>query len=150
MTVECAPARVLVVDDEPVIIELVGRALRRLCVTESAPDGAEALARVHADPGFALVLSDLSMPRLSGLALLDAIRLTTPCLGSRFVIMTGGAQNRFDEDRLAVAGVPILLKPFNVRELVALVQRYLDAPVAALMRAAPAVRAARPTEPPPS
>jgi CheY-like chemotaxis protein len=119
--------RILVVEDEPLVIELVARALRGLCVVQGACDGADGLERLRAEPtGYALVVSDLSMPRMDGLALYDVLRAELPAMAARFVMVTGGAQNARDEARLARADIPVLWKPFNGRDLSALVRRYLD------------------------
>lgn len=71
-------ARVLVVDDEVEICTLLSRHLRRLGYTvEEAGDGVEALALVGtAVPD--VVVTDMAMPRLDGLGLLQALRSIDP------------------------------------------------------------------------
>jgi CheY-like chemotaxis protein len=133
MPFEATMPRVLVVDDEPFVVELVGRMLRRVCVVEGAPDGATALARLRGSPTkYALILSDLSMPHLDGLGLLDALRAELPAMAERFAIVTGGAQNPRDDLRLGRAGVPVVWKPFKGIELIALVRGYLPGDTAAV------------------
>jgi chemotaxis protein histidine kinase CheA len=65
----------LVVDDSPLVRDIVAEALRahglRVLV---ASDGEEALAVLAAEPGVDVVLTDMDMPRLDGLGLLRAIR----------------------------------------------------------------------------
>ncbi|MBV9173586.1 MAG: response regulator, partial [Chloroflexi bacterium] len=64
------PARVLVVDDEPVIREVVAEALEfEGYAVETATNGAEALAKVRAHAPQAIVL-DLMMPVMDGWAFL--------------------------------------------------------------------------------
>lgn len=68
--------RVLLVDDEPLILRALERVLRRSrpgWVVESVAGGAEALRSMAAAPAD-LVLADLDMPGLDGVALLSAIR----------------------------------------------------------------------------
>jgi CheY-like chemotaxis protein len=66
---------VLIVDDAALIRQRVRRCLTAadLRVVE-ASDGAEALAIVRANPDIALVVSDVHMPRMDGLQLLEKIR----------------------------------------------------------------------------
>ncbi len=72
------PVRVLLVDDEP-DLELLVRQKFRKQIREGAlefafaGDGVEALETLDADPAVEIVLTDLNMPRMDGLALLDRI-----------------------------------------------------------------------------
>ena len=72
------PFRILVVDDEPAQLELVGGFLRKHGFeVAQAAGGRAAVARFKQEP-FDLVLTDQRMPDLSGLEVLDAVRATTP------------------------------------------------------------------------
>jgi CheY-like chemotaxis protein len=66
---------VLVVDDSPVVRDLVGDALRAhgIRVIE-AGDGEEALAQLNLHPQIDLVVTDFEMPRLDGIGLIRALR----------------------------------------------------------------------------
>ncbi|HEX7892160.1 MAG TPA: SpoIIE family protein phosphatase [Ramlibacter sp.] len=71
---ESPPIRALVVDDDPIIVQLLCAFLRsRGYEAEDCADGQEALERVR-DGGINLVLTDRHMPRMDGLALCRAIR----------------------------------------------------------------------------
>lgn len=83
-----SPIRILVVDDEP----LSARAIQRLFETRglevvTACDGADALARLRADGPYALVLSDVEMPRMNGIELLERVRAE---IHIPVVLMSGG------------------------------------------------------------
>ena len=70
------PAKILVVDDEPDLQQLVKRRFRREIrqgefAFAFAGDGVEALEIVRGDPEIDLVLTDINMPRMDGLAMLD-------------------------------------------------------------------------------
>jgi DNA-binding response OmpR family regulator len=81
-----APKRILIVDDDPDIHGLLSAGLsaqdRQI---EGAPDGAAALRMIEALP-FDLVITDVNMPELDGLALLERIQQARP--GTRVVVMT--------------------------------------------------------------
>jgi adenylate cyclase len=72
-------ARILVVDDEPDLEDLVTQKFRRQIKDGSiafgfARDGVEALAMLGADKGFDMVVSDINMPRMDGLTLLGKLQ----------------------------------------------------------------------------
>ncbi len=74
-----------------------------------------------------LVLCDLMMPHLTGMALHEAVQAFDPALAARFVFMSGGATQ--DELRTFLASVENerLDKPFDLHQLRALVHRLLAA-----------------------
>ena len=108
---------VLLVDDDPSVLVATRRVLTRLGyrVTESR-DGSEALAHYRADPrGYDLVLSDLSMPGITGLQLAEEVERMGA--GTPVVLSTGylDGLGRVGAEAAGVAGV--LAKPFDVAEL---------------------------------
>lgn len=113
-----ARLRVLVVDDEPLIRNLICNTLRRMRISQlvEAADGALGLAEFQADPQrFDLIICDWNMPALSGMELCKAVRAARPTLP--FLIVTG----REDPESLTgamEAGVSgYILKPFSSQEL---------------------------------
>ncbi|MFL5440183.1 MAG: response regulator [Myxococcales bacterium] len=112
---------VLVVDDEPVIREFVGRALDAAGIEHAlAADGREAL-RAVADGVVRpqVLLTDIEMPGMSGIELAARVLALRP--GLRVVMMTG------DPDRAAAARdrtsivETVLMKPIETRDLLAAV-----------------------------
>src|SRR2546429_9981962 len=80
MSVIPEPDRVLVVEDEPRTFTFVARALRAQGLTVTvADDGRQGLAHAIADQ-YGLVILDLMLPGLDGLALLDQLRARKPDL----------------------------------------------------------------------
>lgn len=84
--------RLLLVEDNPDDEQLTLRALRRVTPelrVEIARDGQEALDRIFAEPeGFALVLLDLKLPKLSGIEVLQRIRENPDTAGQIVVVLT--------------------------------------------------------------
>ena len=119
-----AKAKILVVDDEPAVLMTV-RALLQLegYEVDAAPGGAaalEAVRRTHYD----LVLTDLKMPEVDGLAVLAEVRDRSPHTVT--VVMTGfGALNTALE-AVQLGAYEYLLKPTEVSELKQAVKRSLE------------------------
>jgi DNA-binding response OmpR family regulator len=115
------PARVLVVDDEPMLVNLLHYLLEHAGFeVATAGNGAEALALVRARP-FELVLSDLMMPVMDGKALLAAIqREADP---PPVVILTGYG-DQADPVLRANGAREVLGKPISPAALIAAVHRH--------------------------
>lgn len=120
---EDAP-RVLVVDDEKVIREILADFLSMEgFFVRTAEDGSAALvelSRHHYD----LVLSDLKMPNMGGLELLQAIAKHTPNVVT--VIMTGFGTVETAIDAMKKGAYDYILKPFKVEEVVHTIRRGLE------------------------
>jgi CheY-like chemotaxis protein len=105
--------RILLVDDEPLLLKSYARYLERGWEHEvvNALGGAEALALLEDDKPFDLVFCDLSMPDVGGVEVHRTICEYHPELMNRFVFLTGGMLDEVTEDYVRGAGVPILSKP---------------------------------------
>lgn len=118
-------ARILLVDDEPAIVMTGTRLLTRLGYVVTGCDrAAGALEMVRAAPGdFDLVLTDLSMPGMSGLDLSSQIRAIRPDLP---VILTTGFAGTLAPDAASTHGIcEVLLKPVSPANLGAAIARAL-------------------------
>ena len=119
--------RVLVVDDEPEIAELVAEHLRRDGLTvEVVASGRKALLRLQSEP-FDVVVSDLRMPDLDGPSLVAALRQHHPELARRVVLITGDALGAELNEAIRDADLPILEKPLDIDALRGQVRRLLAA-----------------------
>ncbi len=124
-----APAgRALVVDDEAAIRAAVRRSLERHgWQVDEAADGQEGWLRldVGGRPGpYQAVITDLRMPGLSGIELVDRLRATHPDLADRTVVITGDTASPTVAEFLARLKTPHLQKPFDIRVLVQMVERF--------------------------
>jgi CheY-like chemotaxis protein len=123
-------ATVLIVDDEPPIVELVRFTLEdeHVRVVEAA-DGLEALEVARAElPD--LIFLDVQMPRLNGFEVCRRLRLEPGLAKTRIVMLTAAGQAE-DLARGLAAGADIYLtKPFSPLRLLTLVQSLLpEAPL---------------------
>jgi DNA-binding response OmpR family regulator len=121
-----AKKRVLLVDDDPELLESVRIALMmRGYEVLTACDGAEALARVERDRPDLMVL-DLVMPRRSGLTVLDRMRCTA-MRSTPIIMMTANDEERH-RDAAKLRGVSVFLsKPFAIEQLLTEVDTILNA-----------------------
>jgi response regulator RpfG family c-di-GMP phosphodiesterase len=116
-------ARILVVDDERVIREILAEflALEGFSV-HTVEDGEKALTELRLRP-YDLLITDLKMPRLSGLQLLE--RVEQERLGVLTVLMTGFGTVETAIEAMKKGAYDYLLKPFKVEEVIHVVERAL-------------------------
>ncbi len=116
--------RVLVVDDDALLRDLVVRAVRRdrFCQVHVVSNGQEALEEVRTHV-YDLILCDLRMPMMDGPAFYRQLRAEHPELVDRVVFMTAHA--KMDEYAAFVqdVGAPLLIKPFPREDLDAILAR---------------------------
>ena len=114
-------ARVLLVDDEPDVRLVYTKALRRLgCEVVQATDGADAVDKLR-ESSFDLILSDISMPRLSGTAFLRAVRERD--LDVPVVLMTGSPSLDTAVSAVEYGAFRYLIKPVDLDTLTQVVRR---------------------------
>lgn len=119
-----ADSKILVVDDEPQILLLVSRFLTREGYeVETAPGGKEALEHLAESP-FVLVLSDLKMPHLDGIGLLEQVRERYP--DTIFILMTAFGTIDSAVSVLRRGAYDYLTKPLDLEDLVSTVSRALE------------------------
>jgi DNA-binding NtrC family response regulator len=121
-------SRVLVVDDEPAIAQLVAEVLETDGYeVETAANGLVALEKLEARD-YDLVLSDLRMPHLDGIGLYREIERRWPTLLARMLFISGSTTLPEYESFLTETAVPILLKPFALVDLQQVTRRVLAEP----------------------
>lgn len=83
-------ARVLVVDDEPLLLEAIVAAVGQGADVSATVQAREALARIESGERFDVVLVDVWMPAMDGFALFDRIAAVCPSQARRVMFMAGG------------------------------------------------------------
>jgi two-component system NtrC family sensor kinase len=127
---QAAPsARLLIVDDEPGIVDVLKEALdSKGYHTETACNGAEALQRI-ASADYDLIISDLCMPEMSGEKLFAVISERYPHLQERIVFVTGDTVSPASRRFLDESGTGWLSKPFDISSIERLVNNHLRSAV---------------------
>jgi two-component system response regulator ResD len=114
--------RVLIVDDEPMVCDVLERYLTRSgFITESVGDGEAAMAAYDADPPD-LVLLDLMLPRIDGFSVFQSIRARS---STPVIMLTARGSETERIAGLEFGADDYVAKPFSPREVVARVQAVL-------------------------
>lgn len=94
----------LIVDDEPdYLAELVEALAFNDILAVSVASGSDALEILRREPAISIVLTDIRMPDIDGVAMIEAAKAQFPARALRFVVMTGHAAP-VDVDRAKAAG----------------------------------------------
>jgi CheY-like chemotaxis protein len=121
------PARrkmILVVDDEPAVAGILMEVVREdNCAVDSAVDGEEALEKLR-ERTYDVILCDIRMPRLNGMAFYRAIARWKPQLLRRVVFITGDILGPETQAFLAQADAPVLEKPFKIQDVLSMIRRF--------------------------
>jgi CheY-like chemotaxis protein len=117
--------KILVVDDEEMVLRAVKRSLARDHDVEVVLTGAEALALCAGGRRFDLVLCDLMMPVMTGMDLYRELSRVVPQQAARMIFLTGGAFTPDGRSFLSEPPKENIEKPFDSANLRAIVRRYL-------------------------
>ena len=120
--------RILVVDDEPFIAQLVADTLAAEGYqVDTAANGLLALEQIKRE-SYDLILSDLRMPDLDGLALYRELESRRPDLLQRMIFISGTTDDPVYQKFLEQVDVPVLSKPFHLDDLRQLTARFASTP----------------------
>jgi DNA-binding response OmpR family regulator len=116
--------RILVVDDEPPIVQLCVKILARAGhEVDGVTSGEDALARLTSTPVDLLVV-DYNMPELNGIEVIRRARTLQP--GLKVVMITAHRTREAAEEELGAGPSWVLMKPFTPNELVQTVDATLN------------------------
>lgn len=117
-----SPKRILIVDDEPLLLELVGKILTAAGYEVTQTVSPHEALRLIEHTDFSLVVSDVRMPTLSGPDLTRRMRFEN---APKVLFMSGASSRSIDE--LTRSGASFLKKPFRNRELLTAVRSLVGA-----------------------
>lgn len=120
--VSMADKRIIIVDDEPDIVELVSYNLRKEGFTVSAAaDGNEALRKIRHEE-LDLIILDLMLPGIPGMELCRMLRSDPKTAGIPIIMLTAKGEEVDRVLGLEIGADDYMTKPFSPRELVARVK----------------------------
>jgi len=113
--------KILIVDDDPVILDLMGTYISSFGYEyDMASDGLEAVKKLKKD-NFTIVFTDMIMPNMDGMLLLKHIRENYPHIG--VIVITGYGHTFTYTDVIRAGASDFIAKPFNTDELEAKLNR---------------------------
>jgi two-component system OmpR family response regulator len=122
-----APRRVLIVDDDPIIIDIVTTVLDlEDFATSTAHDGPTALAMIDDDPPDAVVL-DVMMPDMTGLEVCRQLKDSDEHANLPIILLTAKDQPEDRRAGLEAGCDAYLAKPFSPLELIDVIENLLAA-----------------------
>jgi PAS domain S-box-containing protein len=120
--------RILVVDDEEIIVELYLQLLQALGHSaDTASTGVEALKKIETRD-YDLIITDIKMPRMSGIQLYEKAIAVKPSMQRRFIFITGDMNSLTSQQISTVSDNPCLLKPVNIEKIEATIRQVLSDP----------------------
>ncbi|MFZ2198588.1 MAG: response regulator [Thermodesulfovibrionales bacterium] len=115
--------RILIVDDEPMILSILKALIEDLAVIETAQNGQEALLRVK-EQYFDVIISDISMPVLNGIEFYRQASFNDPNIRNRFLFYTGNPTDDYLRF-FSVNNLQYLTKPAPIGQIQKSVQNIL-------------------------
>ncbi|AKJ00988.1 Hypothetical protein AA314_02614 [Archangium gephyra] len=119
--------RLMVIDDEPLLLASLSRTLAPEHDVESFGGARAALERLRAGECYSLILCDVMMPEMTGVELYETLVREVPGQAERMVFLTGGAFSEAARTLLETTRRPCLDKPFEPEALRARIHALLEA-----------------------
>ena len=118
--------RILVVDDDLALLEILPRTIsvRIADVSVMACDSAEAALKHLVSDRYDLVITDLNMPRMNGMALIREIKTRFPTMA--ILVMTGHGAEQAQQQAMQAGVEGFILKPFDRKEFSDAIERILE------------------------
>ncbi|MBN1627740.1 MAG: sigma-54-dependent Fis family transcriptional regulator [Deltaproteobacteria bacterium] len=116
--------KILIVDDEPEMLQTLGRILSRKGYAVYTAEGGKEACKAMEETVFDLVISDMAMEDLNGLELLKIIRATDSI--TPFIMMTGVGTIESAVEAIQIGAFHYITKPFKNHDIEILAQRAIE------------------------
>jgi signal transduction histidine kinase len=115
--------RILIVDNEPLLLKLMQRIFEGTNQTTVVSSGRDAIELIAKNgKSFDVIITDLNMPDITGLDLYQYAAEKFPGLEQRFIFVTGGVNMPWVKEFLATTRNPVLEKPFLPKDILRIVE----------------------------
>jgi CheY-like chemotaxis protein len=122
-----AEKRILVADDDPAILKLVGTILEKEGFSVvPARDGREAYKILQTDPNFTAAILDVVMPHISGTELVRYMKTENRLMRIPVMMMTAEQDPKLSSDSFSAGAVVFLPKPFTTAQLQIMLQMLIS------------------------
>jgi two-component system OmpR family response regulator len=118
-------AKILVIDDEPLVRQLASRVLSEEGHEVEAVGNAEDALKKIKSKRYSRILLDIKMPGMDGINLYEQFQEIAPSLKKRVVFVTGDVMGESTTDFLAKTKAPYITKPFSAEQLKTEINRIL-------------------------
>ena len=118
--------KVLVIDDEPMIVAVMKRILSSAHEVVATSNSRNALARLCTGERFDVIFCDLMMPQLTGMDLYAEVALIAPDQAARMVFLTGGAFTEAAQKFIGEVPNLCIEKPFNLNQVLDLANKRVN------------------------
>lgn len=116
--------RILVVDDEKIICELIGRTLKRNNYdVEIARNGKTAIEKIKEDK-FDILITDVRMPKINGMEVLREIKEANPFI--EVIVITGYPTVELAVEAIKIGAYDFITKPFDIDKVQLMVNKCLE------------------------
>ncbi|GAB4339648.1 MAG: hypothetical protein Kow0099_14900 [Candidatus Abyssubacteria bacterium] len=116
--------KILIVDDEPLVLDIVSTKLEAEGYSVTTAENAEAALALARERTFDLVITDLLMPGIDGFTLTEVLKTKYPTTG--IIAITGRTDVESAVRAMKIGADDFITKPFNLEHLVISVQRTLE------------------------
>jgi response regulator RpfG family c-di-GMP phosphodiesterase len=117
--------QILVVDDEPINLQVISSALKNIYAISTANDGFEAIRQLKQTPPD-LILLDVMMPELNGFELCRIIKSDPVAVDIPIIFLTAMDTEKAEKMGLEAGGIDFLAKPVNIDLLKLRVHNHLE------------------------
>lgn len=115
--------KILIVDDEPDITEIIHRYAQKIGYSADTSHSWDDVLRQVESNDYWAIFCDLKMPGINGLEIFDRLQSRRSKRPQRFVLLTGMMLDRDTETMLAERNILLFKKPFNFREFTSMFTR---------------------------
>lgn len=116
----------LVVDDSATMRQMISFTLKGAGFeVVEAGDGQEAISKVKSGTAPNLIITDLNMPNMDGLALIKALRTLPSCKSIPVLMLTTESDERKKRDGQAAGATGWIVKPFNPDQMLKVIAKVL-------------------------